>query len=32
MLKEMGIGTESVVLKGFRSGVNPLVPVGRAAP
>jgi hypothetical protein len=32
MLKEMGIGTESVPLKGFRSGVNPLVPVGRAAP
>jgi hypothetical protein len=31
MLKEMGIGTESVALKGFRSGVNPLVPVGRAA-
>jgi hypothetical protein len=32
MLKEMGIGTESVALKGFRSGVNPLVPVGRSAP
>ncbi len=32
MLKEMGIGTESVALKGFRSGVNPLVPVRRAAP
>ena len=28
MLKEMGIGTESVTLKGFRYGVNPLVPVG----
>ncbi len=32
MLKEMGIGSESVALKGFRSGVNPLVPVRRAAP
>jgi hypothetical protein len=32
MLNEMGIGSESVMLKGFRSGVNPLVPVGRAAP
>ena len=30
MLNEMGIGSESVTLKGFRSGVNPLVPVGRA--
>ena len=29
MLNEMGIGSESVTLKGFRSGVNPLVPVGR---
>jgi hypothetical protein len=28
LLKEMGIGSESVALKGFRSGVNPLVPVG----
>lgn len=32
MLKEMGIGSESVTLKGFRSGVNPLVPVGRTTP
>jgi hypothetical protein len=32
MLNEMGIGTESVAIKSFRSGVNPLVPVGRAAP
>ncbi len=32
MLNEMGIGSESVMLKGFRSGVNPLVPVSRAAP
>jgi hypothetical protein len=32
MLKEMGIGTESVALKSRRSGVNPLVPVGRSAP
>ena len=31
MLNEMGIGSESVTLKSFRSGVNPLVPVGRAA-
>ena len=31
MLNEMGIGSESVTLKGFRSGVNPLVPVGRTA-
>jgi hypothetical protein len=30
MLNEMGIGSESVTLKGFRLGVNPLVPVGRA--
>lgn len=29
MLKEMGIGSESVALKSRRSGVNPLVPVGR---
>ena len=29
MLNEMGIGSESVALKTFRSGVNPLVPVGR---
>ena len=28
MLKEMGIGSESVTLKGFHYGVNPLVPVG----
>jgi hypothetical protein len=32
MLNEMGIGSESVARKGFRSGVNPLVPVGRKAP
>jgi hypothetical protein len=32
MLNEMGIGSESVALKKFRHGVNPLVPVGRAAP
>jgi hypothetical protein len=32
MLKEMGIGSESVALKSRRSGVNPLVPVGRATP
>jgi hypothetical protein len=32
MLKEMGIGSESVALKAFRSGVNPLVPVGRTVP
>jgi hypothetical protein len=32
MLKEMGIGSESVMLKAPRPGVNPLVPVGRAAP
>jgi hypothetical protein len=31
MLKEMGIGSESVTLKNFRSGVNPLVPVGGAS-
>jgi hypothetical protein len=29
ILNEMGIGSESVALKGFRSGVNPLAPVGR---
>jgi hypothetical protein len=29
MLKEMGIGSESVTLKGVRPRVNPLVPVGR---
>ena len=28
MLKEMGIGSESVTLKGFHYGINPLVPVG----
>lgn len=32
MLNEMGIGSESVTLKGFRDGVNPLVPVGRTGP
>ena len=31
LLNEMGIGSESVTLKTFRSGVNPLVPVGREA-
>ena len=31
LLNEMGIGSESVALKGRRSGVNPLVPVGRSA-
>ena len=30
MLKEMGIGSESVMLKSPRPGVNPLVPVGRS--
>jgi hypothetical protein len=29
MLKEMGIGSESVPLKTRRSGINPLVPVSR---
>ncbi len=29
LLREMGIGNESVMLKGFRSGVRPLVPVGQ---
>lgn len=28
MLKEMGIGSESVTLKSFRCGINPLLPVG----
>jgi len=28
MLKEMGIGSESVTLKSFHYGLNPLVPVG----
>jgi hypothetical protein len=32
MLKEMGIGSESVTLKTLRCGVNPMVPVSRAAP
>src|SRR5947209_2646222 len=32
MLKEMGIGSESMALKSPRPGVNPLVPVGRSAP
>lgn len=32
LLKEMGLGSESVALKSFRSGVNPLVPVGRITP
>jgi hypothetical protein len=32
MLHEMGIGSESVPRKSSRSGVHPLVPVGRAAP
>ena len=32
MLNEMGIGSESVTLKNFRDGVNPLLPVGRASP
>jgi hypothetical protein len=32
MLKEMGIGSESVMAKSFRARVNPLVPVGRRAP
>jgi hypothetical protein len=31
LLKEMGIGNESVAFKAFRSGVQPLVPVGRPA-
>src|SRR5438105_10746196 len=32
LLKEMGIGSESVALKSIRYGVNPLLPVGRAVP
>src|SRR5947209_6033975 len=32
MLKEMGIGTESLTLKSVRYGVNPLRPVGRKGP
>jgi hypothetical protein len=32
MLREMGIGSESVALKGVRGRVSPLVPVGRGAP
>ncbi|HJZ55490.1 MAG TPA: hypothetical protein VKE74_11050 [Gemmataceae bacterium] len=32
MLREMGIGSESVTLKGGRHGVSPLVSVGRKAP
>jgi hypothetical protein len=32
LLNEMGIGTESVALKSFRPGLNPMVPVGRATP
>ena len=32
LLNEMGIGSESVTLKGFRSGVKPIVPVGKSAP
>ena|SRR5947209_1712725 len=32
MLKEMGLGSESVMLKGLRSGINPLVSVGRRVP
>jgi hypothetical protein len=31
MLKEMGVGTESVTIKSFRHRVNPLVPVGRGS-
>src|SRR5262249_23299654 len=31
MLKEMGLGSESVTLKNVRCGVNPLVPVGRGS-
>jgi hypothetical protein len=30
MLREMGIGSESVTLNGVCRGVNPLIPVGRA--
>jgi hypothetical protein len=32
LLKEMGIGSESVALKTVRYGVNPLMPVGRSDP
>ena len=32
MLKEMGIGSESVALKRGRHGINPLVPVRRSTP
>lgn len=32
LLREMGIGSESVALKNGRHGVNPLKPVGRAVP
>ena len=32
MLKEMGIGSESVMLKSVCGGINPLAPVGRGAP
>jgi hypothetical protein len=32
LLKEMGIGSESVSLKTIRYGVNPLMPVGRSDP
>jgi hypothetical protein len=32
MLKEMGIGSESMTLKSVRGGVNPLAPVGRGVP
>lgn len=32
MLKEMGIGSESVTLRSVRSGVHPLVAVGRSTP
>ena len=31
MLREMGIGSESLTLKSIRHGVNPLIPVGRPA-
>ena len=32
LLKEMGIGSESVALKSIRYGINPLIPVGRSDP
>ncbi len=32
LLAEMGIGSESVALKNLRSGIHPLVPVGRRKP